>query len=106
MRVPRDPKMVDKLADKIHDDFERDYRNNRELYDSGKREKEPIHYTAERDYLARRGVRSRPDSAGKRAWVDRVVQARRANSCRTIWRGTNDCRPASNLVVSRKRIIS
>ncbi len=78
MRVPRDPEKLSQLADQIVLKHERDFRANRENYNSGEKSKSELTYAAERYVKNLKGINEQPTSGSQRVWMrDRVERARK-----------------------------
>jgi hypothetical protein len=77
MRVPRDPEKLSQAADDIVLKHERDFRANRDQYDSGKKAKSELTFAAERYQKNTKGINEQPTSGSQRQWMrDRVDRAR------------------------------
>jgi hypothetical protein len=70
--VPDDHgELLDKAGD-IIGRHERDFAQNRALYDSGERNKSELTYSAERAWKALKGINEQPTSGGQRNWIRNV----------------------------------
>jgi hypothetical protein len=76
-KVPRGDAAMRKKAEEIMLTHERDFRNNRKLYDSGEREKSDLTKAADRWLFGRHGINETPGSGSQRVWMRSVVNRAR-----------------------------
>lgn len=77
-KVPGNLRALVKRAEQITDAHEKDFKVNRELYDTGERIKSELTKAAERLQQNLSGIKETPSSGGERVWIAQVVdQARK-----------------------------
>jgi hypothetical protein len=76
-RAPLDPEKLAERAEGIVKVHEKDFKDNRALYDSGEKQKSELTKSAERYLKNLRGINEQPTSGSHRNWMrDRVNRAR------------------------------